>query len=473
MNNLSEINQIKTNTNLLKKLITVCGKKNVFTQDSILQDYGRDETQDFSFKFEYLVKPANEREISEIVKICSQYQIPLTPRGGGSGVTGGALPIKGGVVLSLERLNKILEINVLDGYVVAESGVITDNLCKGVEEQGLFFPVAPSSRAISFIGGNIAENAGSINSCKYGNTAQYVLNLEVILPNGEIIWTGANVSKNATGYNLTQLIVGSEGTLGIVTKVVYKLIKTPSLDVSLLAGFSSLKYAYDCIVALKQSAIQPSACELICEEAIQLVVSNLPKAYPLVKEGVKAHLLISLKANRKEEILFQMEELEILLKKFTQEEILLADNSSDKQKLWDLRFNIGNALTSNGRIYRDIDVSTPVTYLYDYLVKIERICSDKGVPCIRFGHALDGNMHCMISLKKDIGPENEKIIDSIVSEIYSFAIKKGGVISGEHGIGMLQNKFMKLQFSPSHLQLMKDIKNLFDPQEILNSGKIF
>ncbi|WP_226179783.1 FAD-binding oxidoreductase [Hymenobacter lucidus] len=445
----------------------------MLTDTDILYSYGQDETLGLNFGFDILVKPGTAEEVAAIVKTCNELRIPITPRGGGSGVTGGALPIQGGVVVSLERLNKIIRIDEINGYVVAESGVITAELCEQVEQHGLYFPVQPSSKAYSFIGGNVAENAGSIHSCRYGTTAQYVLNLEVVLPTGAIIWTGANVPKNATGLNLTPLFVGSEGVLGIITKVVYRLIRRPEHEVTLLAGFETMEAACNAVLAIKQASISPAAVELIGQEALHLTAAYLNRTLPLVKEGIKAHLLIGLQEVTESALLHAMEKTGSVLEKYTTEPILAGTTALEKEQLWKLRFSIGAALSGKGKTYRDIDISIPLSLLYQYITKVEEIAASYHLAVACFGHALDGNLHTMIMLEQHMGPQAEAKAAEAVKNIYAYAIANGGVISGEHGIGMLQKEFMEVQFSEDHLALSRSIKRLLDPRDILNPGKIF
>lgn len=453
-------------------LITICGESNVIMDDFRKQPYESDSTFDLRFPFDILVKPAANDELSAILKLCNKYKIPVTPRGGGSGVTGGALPVQGGIVLSMERFDKIIELNTADGYVIAEAGVVTAHLCEQVEQAGFYFPVAPSSSKFSFVGGNVAENAGSINSCKYGSTAQYVLNLQVVLPSGEIIWTGANVNKNATGLNLTQLFVGSEGTLGIVTQIVYKLIKKPRFEVSLLAGFESLKAATAVVLELKASDLHPSAVELIGEHAIALTSSYLDINLPMISDAIHCQLLIQFQEENELNLNRVLELTMTILEKHSNEEVLLAETNSEKEKLWKLRYSIGDAMIFGKRKYRDIDAVVPVSKLFQYITQVEKICSNHSIELVYFGHAFDGNLHTMLLTNKEMDVHQEKQLKSAVKEIYSFAISLGGVISGEHGIGYLQRDYMTIQFSDVQLKWMKQIKQLFDPENILNPGKM-
>jgi glycolate oxidase len=465
-------NVISREKQVADALTGICGSRYVFTGADDLYGYGKDQTLDLDLPFDILVKPGSVEEIAAILEVCNRHRVPVTPRAGGSGVTGGALPVKRGVVLSVERLNRIIEMNETDGYIIVESGVVTADMCRHAEDRGLYFPVAPSSAGYSMVGGNVAENAGSINSCRYGTTSQYVMNLEVVLPTGEVIWTGANVSKNATGFNLTQLFVGSEGVLGIITKVVYRLVPKPTHEVSLLAGFASLEDACNAITAIRRSALQPSAVELVCQNALRMTSAWLNEPLPLVEEGINTHLLVSLQDFTEEGLMHSMELAGSILEQYTAWNILTATTAQEKEKMWKLRFSIGSALMSEGRKYRDIDIAVPLSSLYRYIRKVEEIAASHGMPLACFGHALDGNLHTMLVLNENTGIGETENAARAVNEIYSYAIKNGGVISGEHGIGLLQKEFMPMQFSGPHLQLMQQIKQLLDPNGILNPGKV-
>lgn len=445
----------------------------MITDPQQLYDYGHDHTLNWHFSFDILLKPGSVDEISAVLKICNQFHIPVTPRGGGSGVTGGALPVKGGVVLSLERLNKIISINETEHYVVAEAGVITLDLCNAVEQIGLYFPIAPGSSSFSCIGGNVAENAGSPRSAKYGTTLQWVLNLEVVLADGAVIWTGANVSKNTTGLNLTQLFIGSEGILGIITKVVYKLIPVPQTESLLLVAFESVEQACKVVNAIKESNIFPSAVELICRNALQLVSSYLKTPMLLVKDNIYAHLLIELQETNRETLAQCLDTIKIILLQHTSEQWLLTNVDYQKEDLCQLRFSIGKAMTAFGMAYRDIDACVPVNILQEYIEYVEAVCEAAGITVIVFGHALDGNLHSMLLFDSSINIESNIKFKQVVDSIFKFVVIKGGVISGEHGIGYLQKEGMSLQFSTNQLALMRNIKKAVDPGNILNPGKIF
>jgi len=455
---------------LVDLLRNVCGWDHVLTDAESLYKYETDQTFDVRYSFDVLVKPGTAEETAGVLRICNDLKVPVTARGGGSGVTGGALPLQRGVVLSTERLNKIITVNKTDGYVLAEAGVVTADLCDRVEQEGLYFPVPPSSSSFSFVGGNVAQNAGSIRSCKYGKSGEYVLNLEVALANGELIWTGSNNRKNSTGLDLTRLFVGSEGVLGIITKVVYRLLPKPTREVLLLAAFESNEDAYAALMEISHSRLTPCIAEWLGRCALQLTASHLDRPIALWDQHTAAQLLIGLDTTGPAEGLENdIGEMAAILQKYTREDILFGDSAAAKEELSRVRFSVGDAMVGKGRGYRDVDVSIPLSRLHTYIKTVEGVGSRYGVRVIWFGHALDGNLHTMIL--KDGGPSEEQV-EKALEEIYGFAVTNGGVISGEHGIGLLQKSFMEKQFTPAHLKLMKSIKTLLDPQGILNPGKM-
>jgi glycolate oxidase len=453
-------------------LETICGLSNVFTDGDDLSGYGMDQTMDLFFPFGFLVKPASPEEIAGVLKVCSKHGIPVTPRGGGSGVTGGALPVRGGVVMSLERLNKIICINDTDRYVIAEAGVVTEDLCTAVEQAGLFFPVAPTSASFSFVGGNVASNAGSMNTCKYGKTADYVLNLEVVLATGEIMWTGVNVKKTSLGPDLNRLFVGAEGTLGIITKVVYRLLPLPKHRATFLAGFQDPENAYATVTAINKSNFRPSTVELVTRNALQLTAAYLKKPLPLVRDGIQAHLLVEFEEENETQLALDMEMFDTILRGLTDMDILVGLTSQERTALFDLRVNIGNALVAGNFKYRDIDVCVPVSFLSRFINGAEDICRINDVSVVIFGHALDGNLHTMLYYDASLESGESKSIKKATSDIYALAMACGGALSGEHGIGMLQKEYLPLQFSGTYLSVLKKLKSVMDPAGILNPGKI-
>ena len=451
---------------------TICGSENVLTNVDEMDRYGHDETEALHFLPEVVLKPRTAEEISEILKICNRDLIPVTPRGAGTGLSGGALPHLGGVLISTERMNSILKIDERNLQVITEPGVITEVLQDSVKERGLFYPPDPSSRGSCFIGGNISENSGGPKAVKYGVVKDYVLNLEVVLPTGEIIWTGANVLKNSTGYNLTQLIVGSEGTLGIVTKIVLKLIPFPKFDLLMLVPFKSVEKASEAVSAIFRAGYTPSALELIEIDALKIVSKFVESAAVPITDDIAAHLIIEVDGNHPDTLMMEMEAISDLLLQFDCGEIYFADDSVQKAELWKLRRRVAEAVKIDGFTIEE-DTVVPRAELPALIKGVKDLGKQYGFKAVCYGHAGDGNLH--IRIKKE-GTENSQDDPEIIKSLralFSLVKALGGTVSGEHGIGLIQKSFMDIVFSEKQLELMRGIKEVFDPNNILNAGKIF
>ena len=451
---------------------TIVGEEYVFVSSDVLNQYASDETEDLHYLPDVVIKPRTAKEISEILKICHQHHIPVTPRGGGTGLSGGALPHLGGVLLSIERMNSILDIDERNLQVTTEAGVITEVLQDAVKERGLFYPPDPSSRGSCLIGGNIAENSGGPKAVKYGVVKDYVLNLEVVLPTGEIIWTGANVLKNATGYNLTQLVVGSEGTLGIVTKIVLKLLPHPKHDLLMLVPFRSAENACAAVSAIFRAGYLPSALEFMERDALEWVMRFVDNSVVAIEEDIKAHLLIEVDGNDLDVLMKEMEGISEVVMGFDCGEILFADDAQQKAELWKLRRRVGEAVKSHS-IYKEEDTVVPRAELPILLHGVKEIGRKYGFHSVCYGHAGDGNLHVNI-IKGDLSDEEwNGSLKSGIREIFELVKSLGGTISGEHGIGLVQKEYMDIIFDPKSMDLMQQIKQVFDPHHILNRGKIF
>jgi glycolate oxidase len=457
---------------LLNRLIAIVGSDYVATDSEVLKDYGHDETEDYVFPPNVVVKPANAFEISEILKLANEYKTPTTPIGARTGLSGGALCIYEGIGLSMERLNKILEIDEQNLQVTLEPAVITQVLRETVAEKGLFYPVDPSSMGSCFIGGNIAENSGGARAVKYGVTKDYVLNLEVVLPNGEIIWTGANTLKNSTGYNLTQLMVGSEGTLGVITKIVLKLIPKNSHNVLMLVPFFKADEACEAVSAIFRAGIVPSALEFMERDAIDWTLNFVEGIHVQVPEKVQAHLLIEVDGNYPEILLLEAEKILGVVEKFEVDDVFFADTEDQKNALWKMRRSVAEAVKANS-IYKEEDTVVPRYMLPELLAGIKKIGLKYGFKSVCYGHAGDGNLHVNI-IKGDLTDAQwEHEVPKGIRELFELTVRLKGTLSGEHGIGFVQKNFMDIAFSKSHLELMERIKHVFDPNNILNPGKIF
>ena len=461
----------KINIDDLAVLKEIVGTDFVFSDEDKLLEYSSDETEDLSYPPEVVLKPKTTEEISKIITYCNDKLISITPCGARTGLSGGSLPIKGGIALSTERLNSIIEIDDRNLQAKVEPGVINQVFRDAVEEKGLFYPPDPASKGSCFLGGNLAENSGGPKALKYGVTKDYVLNLEVVLPTGEIIWTGANVLKNSTGYNLTQLMIGSEGTLGIITKIVFKLIPLPTKDISMLAPFSSAEKACEAVSAVFRAGITPSALEFIERDAIDWTIKYTDVEIQIL-EDVQAHLLVEVDGNDIDLLYKDCEKIAEVMEQFDCGEILLADSESQKEQLWKLRRAVGEAVKANS-VYKEEDTVVPRAELAKLLIGVKEIGGKYGFKSVCYGHAGDGNLHVNI-IKGEMSDSdwNNKLTFGI-REIFELTKNLGGTISGEHGIGLVQKEYLGIVLSDKNIELQKGIKKLFDPNQILNPGKIF
>ena len=457
---------------LLEEIKSIVGATYFFTDEESFAKYGSDETEKLHYAPQVVVKPRTAEEISKLLILCNQHLIHVTPRGAGTGLTGGALPHLGGLVISMERFNSILEIDERNLQVTTEPGVITEVLQNTVKEKGLFYPPDPASKGSCFIGGNISENSGGPKAVKYGVVKDYVLNLEIVLPTGEIIWTGSNVLKNATGYNLTQLIVGSEGTLGIVTKIVLRLIPHPKFDLLMLAPFNSVEKASEAVSAIFRAGITPSAMELMEIESIKLASKLCESTAIPITEGLEAHLIIEVDGNDLDVLMKDMEAIAEVLANFEVGELYFADDAQQKNELWKIRRKASEASVAAGYTIEE-DTVVPRAELPRLIKGVRALALDNGFKVVSYGHAGDGNLHIRINHPKYKKSYENEEIQTILTKIFELVKSLGGTISGEHGIGLIQKSFMPVVFDPITMELMKGIKKLFDPNHILNAGKIF
>ena len=455
----------------LKFFQTLLGTRSSVSLED-LEKYSRDETEDISILPQVVLKPETPEEVSAILRYCNEQNICVTPSGARTGLSGGAIPVHRGVAMSMERFNKILHIDEQNHQVTTEPGVITQVLQDAVREKGLFYPPDPASRGSCFIGGNIAENSGGPKAVKYGVTADYVLNLQVVLADGSIIWTGANVLKNATGYNLTQLVVGSEGTLAVVTKIVLRLRTHPTHDLLMLVPFFSAREACSAVAAIFQAGITPSALEFMERDALLWTAKFLGESSIPIADEHAAHLLIEVDGFDPEQLMVECTSISEVLATFATDEILFAESQAQKEALWKLRRSVGEAVKSNS-IYKEEDTVVPRFALPELLDHIKRIGANYGFKSVCYGHAGDGNLHVNI-IRGDLSDRawNDELPKAI-RELFTEVVALGGTLSGEHGIGLVQKPYMDIAFGERSLQLMRQIKVVFDPKGILNPGKIF
>ncbi|MEO6327731.1 MAG: FAD-linked oxidase C-terminal domain-containing protein [Ginsengibacter sp.] len=451
---------------------SITGEEYVVVDDESINNYSHDETEHLHFLPEVVIKPRTAKEISEILQICNTNKIPVTPRGAGTGLSGGALPHLGGVVISTERMNSILQIDERNLQITTEPGVITEVLQNTVKEKGLFYPPDPISRGSCFIGGNVSLNSGGPKALKYGVVKDYVLNLEVVLPTGEIIWTGANILKNSTGYNLTQLMVGSEGTLGIVTKIVLRLIPLPQYDLLMLVPFRNLEKASEAVSAIFRAGYTPSALEFIEIDALKIVSEFVDSSSIQVTGDTAAHLIIEVDGNHLEALMKEMESIAELLELYDCGEIYFADNALQKAELWKLRKKVAEATKSAGYTIEE-DTVVPRAELPALVKGIKELGKQYGFHAVCYGHAGDGNLHVRIKKEGTQNSQDDPEMIRGIRALFQLVKSLGGTISGEHGIGLVQKSFLDIVLNKTHLQLMKGIKKIFDPNNILNAGKIF
>lgn len=455
-----------------EKLRHILSDEFVHTDEERLERYGQDETEDLIYKPAVVVRPRTAQEISAILQLCNAENIPVTPRGAGTGLSGGALAIHGGVCLSMERFNSILAIDERNLQATVEPGVINEEFQNAVKEKGLFYPPDPASKGSCFLGGNLAHSSGGPKAVKYGTTRDYVLNMEIVLPTGEIVWTGANVLKYSTGYNLTHLMIGSEGTLGVITKIVFRLIPYPKNNLVLLVPFNSAEKACEAVSAVFRAGITPSGMEFMERDAIDWVRRFEDSITIPVDENVQAHLLIEVDGNEMDLLYKDAEKISEVMQQFDCGEILFADSADQKDMLWKMRRKVAEAVKSNS-VYKEEDTVVPRAELPQLLAGVKAIGKKYGFKSVCYGHAGDGNLHVNI-IKGDLPDEiwNNELPKGI-REIFELCVRLGGTISGEHGIGLVQQPYIGIAIDQKRIELMRGIKKLFDPKMILNPGKIF
>jgi glycolate oxidase len=461
----------KINSAILAEIENAIGAANVFVDDESLANYAHDETEDLKYFPEVVVKPNDTASISALLKVCNKYHVPVTPRGGGTGLSGAALPIFGGVLLSMEKFKAIIDIDTENLQATVEPGVITEEFMNAVAEKGLLYPVDPSSKGSCFIGGNVAHGSGGPRVVKYGTIREYILNLEIVLANGDVIWTGANTLKYASGYNLTQLMIGSEGTLAVVTKIVTKLIPAVNQTVLMLGSFATNEQACAAVSAIFRAGITPSALEFMERKGVEWVIKFDDIKFGL-KDDVNAFLMIEFDGDDLDTIFKDCEKVNMVLEEFGCTEVLFADTAQQKEEIWRMRRTMAESVKSNS-VYKEEDTVVPRASLPKLVNGIKEIGAKYGFESVCYGHAGDGNLHINI-IKGSMSDDdwNHKLKDGII-EIFELTTALGGTISGEHGIGLVQRDYMQIKYSEIHLNLMRNIKQVFDPKGILNPGKIF
>ena len=452
---------------VIKKLQNIVGAENVLVEPSKVEPYGADAVKE-KFPPEAVVFPETTREMSEILKLANEYLFPVTARGGGVGYTGGAVPVDGGIVVGTDRMNKIIEISADDLYVVCQPGLTTFELQQAVEKHGLLFPPDPASYKDSFIGGNIAENAGGMRTPKYGVTKHSVLGLEVVTATGEIIRTGGKTVKNVVGFDLTGLMCGSEGLLGIITEATLKLLPMPEATATVRASFASMEAACEVLTKFTPEGLLPMAMEVVDRNCIGAIEQNF--AFGLSKDA-NAILIVAVDGFA-EEVERNAATVERILQENGGFDTLRSRTKEEEDKLWDVRRAISPSLMKYGTLKLNEDVVVPRSKVPELIRKIEEIGRAHSTFVANFGHAGDGNIHVNFMCEKD-DPESIARARQCVKETFALSVELGGSISGEHGIGYVKAQYLDMAIDAPTLEVMKGIKKVFDPNGILNPGKMF
>lgn len=448
------------------------GAKNILIGSKCHQ-YASDHTENLNFVPEIVVFPNSTKDVSVILKYCNNHNIPVTPSASLTGLSGGALPVFGGVSLSMNKMNNLISIDEKNFQAVVEPGLINEEFQNTLTKKKLFYPPDPASKGSCTLGGNFALNAGGPKAIKYGVTSNYVLNLEIALPNGDVLWTGANTLKNSTGYNLTQLMIGSEGTLAVITKAVVKLLPLPSQRLLLLIPFQNNIEACSAVADIIYHEIIPSSLEFMEKDALLFVKESNYAELPFnIADDIDSYLLIELDGCDHPQLFIEAEKIYTIIKKYQCGEVIIADTKSEQDRIWKVRRSIGLAVKAFS-VYKEEDTVVPRAYLADLLTGVKKIGNHYNFRSICYGHAGDGNLHVNILKEGLTDVQWNGVLKKAIREIFKLCIKLGGTISGEHGIGYVQKEYMDIPFSTQNLTLQKKIKSIFDPKNILNPGKIF
>jgi glycolate oxidase len=459
---------------ILDELIGIAGRAYVLSDEEKLEAYSHDETDaaEYGRLPEAVVLPQTAGQVAAIVKLANRERIPVTPRGAGSGLSGGAIPEAGGIVVSLERMNRLIEIDRENMAAVAEAGMVTNDFAQAVQEQGLFFAGYPMSLQTCMIGGNIAENAGGGKAVKYGVTGRYILGLELVTPLGDIVELGGKVAKDVTGYDLKSLVIGSEGTLGIVTRAVIRLIGNPTVKSDLLALFKTPKDAIDMVPEILSRGITPTSIEFMDQLSVITSCRYLNESLPYGNCG--AMLLIELDGTNPGQVESDLIETGKLCESRGAVEVYVAEDRNNIERIWNVRRNLAEAFKVYSPVQSIEDIVVPVSHIPAMIPVLERLGKKYGmqIPC--YGHAGDGNLHATLVKDPDMSMEEWRRQErACQEELYRIVKEAGGKISGEHGIGLKRRDFYRNLADPVELELMRAIKRAWDPNNIMNPGKIF
>lgn len=454
----------------LRQLRGELGEEAIRTEPELLERYRRDEIDRSPQPPVAVVFPRTTEAVARVLRLAHRERIPVVPRGAGTGLSGGAVPVRGGLVLSLERMDRIGPLHRPDLAVDAEAGVVTARLQQFVEAEGLFYPPDPASSDSSLLGGNLAENSAGPRSARYGPTGRWVLGLEAVIPGGEILVSGGRTRKNVSGYDLTQLLVGSEGTLAVITRATLRLLPLPAERLVLLAGFASGREAVTAVPELLLATPAVVACEFLDAEAIRTVASKHP--LPEALTGVRGLLLVELEGEESEALLRSGERAEQALSSAGAGRVLAGLDESDRRRMWELRRAVAVAVHERSP-YRDVDAAVPLSALPELLEAVAAVGRGHGIACVCYGHAADGNLHVNLLQEGIHAREWTARCDAAEADLFRRVVELGGTITGEHGIGWTRRRHLPLVWSAAGLDLLRRIKRSFDPHGILNPGKIF
>ncbi len=454
---------------IVRELTAALGPEAVATEGDILDRYSRDETSDLCARPDIVVRARSVQDVSAVMAVCSRHRFPVVPRGAGTGVTGGAVPVRGGLVLSLEKLNRILEIDTDNMAAVVQPGVITADLQKAALAEGLLYPPDPASLDMCSLGGNVAENAGGPRAVRYGTTKDYVLGLQYVLPDGSVIRSGGKFVKNATGYNIIGLLTGSEGTLAIITEIVLRLVPAPRHSCHLLVPYGSVKSAVLAVRDILLARIVPTALEFMEKDAIDLVARHIGSEMPF--PDAAAHLLVQLDAASEEALQGELVALNGALG-VDPGCILVAESALHRERLWKARRSIREAVHAESPVFLAEDCVVPRSRIPDFLMELKEYFGPLGLRSVMFGHAGDGNVHVDV-LKDAIDDRTwREGLPDLKMNIYRRAVALGGTITGEHGIGCTRREYLSVALDHEEIELTRRLKRAFDPLGILNPGKV-
>jgi len=460
----------RVSPDFLERLRAAVGPDQVCADDETVEHYSHDETEDFRFPPDVVVKVQSEDQVAAVLRAADRALVPVTPCGARTGLSGGALCVFGGIALSLERMNRILEIDERNLIAVVEAGCVTEVLQQEVERHGLYYAPDPASRGSCTIGGNIAENAGGPHAVKYGVTEDWVRGLDFVLPSGAIVRYGGKRLKDVTGYNLVKVLCGSEGTLAVVTRAFLRLIPAPAYRRTLLAPFSTIEAAAACVPAIFFARLMPAAIEFMERAAVEAADAHI--GTKTTREGAEAYVLIELDGNDERSLDRDAERAGEVCLDSGALDVFLPEGASRGDQLWRVRRAMGEAVKKLST-YREEDTVVPRSELPKLIRGVREIAARHGVRAICYGHAGDGNVHVNV-LKMGMEPQRWREVSPRVSrEIFELAVSLGGTLSGEHGIGWIQKPNLRLALSEEAIALSRRLKEAFDPHYILNPGKIF